>query len=85
MHYQVLLNDRGPTAMPTSLKMTSRAIVFKVMNPFDWTKDKAFYQKWQMWSEKARHTLDAMAGDSEKTKISYFHHWIDSEGITKNE
>ena len=29
---------------------------------------------------KARHALDAMEGDSEKTKISYFHHWIDSEG-----
>ena len=23
-----------------------------------------------------RLTLDAMKGDSEKTKISYFHHWI---------
>ena len=70
VHYQALLNDRGTTAMPTSLKMTSRALGFKVMDPFDWTKDKAIYQRWQMWSEKARHTLDAMEGDSEKTKIS---------------
>ena len=38
-----------------------------------------------MWSEKARHTLDAMEGDSEKTKISYFHHWIDGEGMGKIE
>ena len=38
-----------------------------------------------MWSEEARHTLDAMEGDSEKTKISYFHHWIDSEGMAKIE
>ena len=38
-----------------------------------------------MWSEKARHALDAMEGDSEKTKISYFHHWIDSEGMAKIE
>ena len=38
-----------------------------------------------MWSEKARHTLEAMEGDSEKTKISYFHHWIDSEGMAKIE
>ena len=36
-----------------------------------------------MWSEKAGHTLDAMEGDSEKTKISHFHHWIDSEGMAK--
>ena len=38
-----------------------------------------------MWSEKARHALDAMEGGSEKTKISYFHHWIDSEGMAKIE
>ena len=55
------------------------------MDPFDWTKDKAIYQRWQMWSEKARHTLDAMECDSEKTKISYFHDWIDSEGMAKIE
>ena len=38
-----------------------------------------------MWSEKARYALDAMEGDSEKTKISYFHHWIDGEGMGKIE
>ena len=72
-HYQALLNKRSAAAMPTSLKVTSRANGFKVMDPFDWTKDKAIYQKWQMWSERARHALDAMEGDSEKSKISYFH------------
>ena len=85
VHYQALLNDRGTTAMQTSLKMTSKALGFKVMDPFDWTKDKAIYQRWQMWSEKARHTLDAMEGDSEKTKISYSLHWIDSEGMANIE
>ena len=55
------------------------------MDPFDWTKDKAIYHSWQMSSEKARHTLGAMEGDSEKTKISYFHHWIDGEGMGKIE
>ena len=85
MHYQALLNERGTTAMSTSLKMTSGALGFKVMDPFDWTKDKAVYQRWQVWSDKARHALDAMEGDSEKTKISYFHHWIDDEGMGKIE
>ena len=85
VHYQALLNDRGTAAMPSSLKMTSRALGFKVMDPFDWTKDKAIYQRWQMWSEKTRHALDAMEGHSEKTKISYFHHWIDSKGMVKIE
>ena len=84
-HYQALLNERDTAAMPTSLKMTSGALGFKVMDPFDWTKDKAIYQRWQLWSEKARHALEAVEGDSEKTKISYFHHWIDSEGIAKIE
>ena len=85
MHYQTLLNERDAAAMPTSLEMTSGALGFKVMDPFDWTKDKTIYQRWQMWSEKARHTLDAMEGDSEKTKISYFHHLIDGKGMGKIE
>ena len=38
------------------------------MDPFNWTKDKSIYQRWQLWSEKARLTLDAMEGDSERTK-----------------
>ena len=80
-HYQALLNDRSAAVIPTSLKVTSGANGFKVMDPFDWTKDKAIYQRWQLWSEKARLTLDAMEGDSEKTKISYFHHWINGKGI----
>ena len=55
------------------------------MDPFDWTKDKAIYQRWQMWSEKARHTLEAIEGDSEMTKISYFQHWVDSEVMAQIE
>ena len=84
-HYQALLSDRSTPVIPTSLKVTSGANGFKVMDPFDWTKDKAIYQRWQLWSEKARLTLDAMEGDSEKTKISYFHHWINGEGIRHTE
>ena len=74
-HYTALLNERSRATVLTSLK------IFKVMDPFDWTKDKAIYQRWQLWSEKARLTLEAMEGDSEKTKISYFHHWINGKGM----
>ena len=70
VHYTALLNERSTPVIPTSLKITSGANGFKVMDPFDWTKDKAIYQRWQLWSEKARLTLDAMERDSEKTKIS---------------
>ena len=52
---------------------------------FDWTKDKSIYQRWQLWSHTARLTLNAMEGDSENTKISYFHHWINGDGITQIE
>ena len=80
VHNKALLNDRSTPVIPTILRVTSEANDFKVMDPFDWTKDKAIYHIWQLWSEKARLTLDAMEGDSEKTKISYFHHWINGEG-----
>ena len=80
-HYQAILNERGTATLQTSLKVSSGANGFKVMDPFDWTKDKSVYQRWQLWSEKARLTLDAMEGDSEETKISYFHHWINGEGM----
>ena len=47
-HYQALLNERSAAVIPTSLKITSGANGFKVMDPFDWTKDKAIYQRWQL-------------------------------------
>ena len=55
------------------------------MDPFDWTEDRSIYQRWQLWSEKARLALDAMEGDSEKTKISYFHHWMNGEGVMEKQ
>ena len=78
-HFQAILNKRGTATLQTSLKVSSGANGFKVMDPFDWTKDKSIYQRWQLWSVKARLTLDAMEGDSGKTKISYFHHWINGQ------
>ena len=58
------------------LKVTSSTDGFRVIDPFDWTADKSIYQRWQLWSHKARLALDAMEGDNEKTKISYLHHWL---------
>ena len=80
-HYQPILNEKSTATLQTSLKVSSGANGFKVMDPFDWTKDKSIYQRWQLWSEKARLALDAMDSDSEKTKISDFHHWINGEGM----
>ena len=85
VHYHAIFNERGATTLPTSLKISSGSYGFKVMDPFNWTKDKSIYQRWQLWSEKARLTIDAMEGDSEKTKISYFHYWINGEGMRQIE
>ena len=52
VHYQALLYERSANVIPTSLKITSRANGFKIKDPFDWTKDKAIYQRWQLRSEK---------------------------------
>ena len=79
--FTAILKESYAVNMPTSLKVTSGATGIKAMPLFDWPKDKSIYQRWQLWSEKARHTLDYMEGDSVKAKISYFHHWIDSQGM----
>ena len=55
------------------------------MDPFDWTMDKNVYLRWQLWSHKARLALEAMEGDTKKIKISYLHHWLNGEGISKIE
>ena len=85
VQYQATVNENCAPTLQTSLKVTSGSNGFRVMDPFHWTRDKAIYQRWQLWSHKARLTLDAMEGDSEKTKISYFHHWINGEGISQIE
>ena len=83
--YQDLLKETRTAALPTTLKVTSASDGFKVMYPFDWTLDKNVYQRWQLWSHKAKLALEAMEGDTEKTKISYLHHWLNGEGISKTE
>ena len=83
--YQDLLKESHAAALPTTLKVTSSTDGFRVMDPFDWTMDKNVYQRWQLWSHKARLALEAMEGDTEKTKISYLHHWLNGEGISKIE
>ena len=83
--YQAIINEKSTPTLPTSLKISSGSHGFRVMDPFDWTKDKSIYQRWQLWSHKARLALNAMEGDSENTKISYFHHWINGDGITQIE
>ena len=83
--YQDAIKENRTTTLPTTLKVTSGSDGFRVMDPFDWTMDNSVYQRWQLWSHKAKLTLEAMEGDSEKTKISYLHHWLNGEGISKIE
>ena len=61
--YQATVNENCAPTLPTTLKITSGSNGFRIMEPFDWTRDKSIYQRWQLWSHKARLTLDAMEGD----------------------
>ena len=81
--YEELFKASHAQNFTSTLKVTSSTDGFRVMDPFDWTADKNIYQRWQLWSHKARLALDAMEGDNEKTKISYLHHWLDGKGIDK--
>ena len=85
MHAQFdeLLKASRVQNFPSTLKVTSSSEGFRVMDPFDWTMDKDIYQRWQLWSHKARLALDAMEADTENTKISYLHHWLNGNGISK--
>ena len=85
VQYQATFNANHAPTLPTTLKVTSGSNGFRIMDPFDWTMDMTIYQRWQLWSHKARLTLDVTEGDSENTKISYFHHWINGEGISQIE
>ena len=81
--YEELFKASRAQNLSSTLKVTSSTNGFRVMDAFDWTNDKNIYQRWQLWSHKARLALDAMEGDNEKTKISYLHHWLDGKGIDK--
>ena len=83
--YQDFIKENCAPTLLTTLKVTSGSDGFRAMDPFDWTMDKNVYQRWQLWSHKAKLTLEAMEGDSEKTKISYLRHWLNGEGISKIE
>ena len=82
VQYEELLKASHAQNFHSTLKVTSSSEGFRVMDPFDWTRDKNIYQRWQLWSHKAKLALDAMKGDNEKTKI-YLHHWLDGKGISK--
>ena len=42
-HYQAILNEKSARTLQTSPKISSGANGFKVMDPFNWTKDKFIY------------------------------------------
>ena len=63
--YQELLKASCAQKLSSTLKVTSGTNGFRVMDAFDWTNDKNIYQRWQLWSHKARLALDAMEGDND--------------------
>ena len=81
VHYQALLNERSTAVIPTSLKVTSGANGFKVMDPFDWTKDKAMYQRCNCGQRRLDSPLMLWKVTQKSLKISHFQHWVNGEGI----
>ena len=43
--FMAVLNERVTVSMPTTPKVTSGASGIQAMPPFDWTRDKAIYQR----------------------------------------
>ena len=80
--YEELFKASRAQDFTSTLKVKSSTDGFRVMDPFDWTADKNIYQRWQLWSHKARLALNAMEGHSDTAKISYIHHWLDGKGIS---
>ena len=80
--YEELFKASHAQDFNPTLKVTSSTDGFRVMDTFDWTHDKNIYQRWQLWSHKARLALNAMEGHSDAAKISYMHHWLDGKGIS---
>ena len=66
--YEEILKASHAQNFPSTLKVTSSSEGFRVMDSFNWTMDKNIYQRWQLWSHKAKLALDAMEGDTENTK-----------------
>ena len=50
--YQATINENPTPTLPTTLKVTSGSNGFRIMDPFNWTRDKSIYQRWQLWSHK---------------------------------
>ena len=80
--YEELFKASRAQDFTSTLKVTSSTDGFRVMDAFDWTADKNIYQRWQLWSHKARLALNAMEGHSDTAKISYIYHWLDGKGIS---
>ena len=78
---QALFNDRNAAAIPTSLKVTSGANGSKVMDPFDWTKTRLSTSDGNCGQKRPDSPLMPWKVTQKKTKISYFHHWINGEGM----
>ena len=48
VQYTTWIKKNCTPTLPTTLKINSGVNGFKVMDPFDWTKDRDIYQCWQV-------------------------------------
>ena len=75
VQYEELLKASSAQNFPSTLKVTSSSEGFRVMDSFDWTHDKNIYQRWQLWSMKARLALDTMEGEDQDLLLASLVRW----------
>ena len=46
VQYQANVNENHAPTLPTTLKVTSGSNGLRIMDPFNWTRDKTIYQRW---------------------------------------
>ena len=79
--YQATVNENHAPTLPTTLKVTSGSNGFRIMDPFNWTRDKTT-RHGNYGHIRLDSPLMPWKETQEKTKISYFHHWINGEDIS---
>ena len=87
VQYEELLKASRAQNFPSTLKVTSSSEGFRVMDPFDWTLDKNIYQRWQLWSHKARLALDAIEGDQDLilTSLVGWQRYLKDQGMEEQQ
>ena len=80
-HYQAILNERGAATIQTNLKVSSGATGFKLWTPSIGRRTNLSTRDGNYGQKKLDSPLMPWKVTQKGLKISYFHHWINGEGM----